>query len=369
MRQEYEDQMPDQKKAFFKQKVPQYIEQLLDKIRDEFGEKSPEYNAIYNQYYYSPLENNVEKEQNLKHYEAAISSKGELPHGIERLYKRQLVIDLTMVCAAHCRYCLRSNYELIQIKNSDIDRIIEYIRTDEYLKELLITGGDPFMVPRLLMQLIAEVVKKAPNIQIIRIGTRLPVQSPDQFNEELYDFFMSYRRSVRFECAIQINHKVELQEQPRKVIKKLEEAGVRIYSQNVLLKNVNDNVDALVQLYDQLRYLGVEAHYLFHPVPLIGTHHFRTSISKALSLVKELTSSGQISGRIKPTLALMTDIGKVILYEGTLGAKDDDGYYDVRTNYRIEERLRWNPDYRLPKSSRVDDQGYLIVKYLDGRDD
>lgn len=361
--------MSDLKKAAFKQKVPQYLEHLLERIRNEFGEKSPEYYALYNQYYYSPLEDMFEKEHNLKHYEAAISSKGELPRGIERLYKRQLVIDLTMICAAHCRYCLRSNYEPVQIKKNDIDRIVAYVRTDEYLKELLITGGDPFMVPRLLMQLISEVVKKAPNIQIIRIGTRLPVQSPDKFDEELYDLFKSYRRSVRFECAIQINHELELQEQPRKIINELQESGVRIYSQNVLLKNVNDNVATLVNLYDNLRYLGVEAHYLFHPVPLIGTHHFRTSISKALSLIKELTSSGQISGRIKPMLALMTDVGKVILYEGTLGAKDDDGYYEVRTNYRIEDRLRWNPDYLLPKSSRVGDQGRIIVKYLDGRDD
>lgn len=357
------------KKAVFKQQVPQYLEHLLVRIRNEFGEKSPEYKAIYNQYYYSPLEDIVEQEHNLKHYEAAISSKGELPPGLERLYKRQLVINLTMVCAAHCRYCLRSNYEQVQISKSDIEGIIAYIRTDKYLKELLITGGDPLMVPHLLRLLISEAVRKAPNIQLIRIGTRLPVQSPDKMDKELCDFFKLYHRSVRLECAIQINHALELQEQSRQIICELQESGVRIYSQNVLLKNVNDNIAALVQLYDNLRYLGVEAHYLFHPVPIIGTHHFRTSIARALSLIRELTSSGQLSGRSKPMLSLMTDVGKVTLYEGTLGAKDDDGYYDVRTCYRIEDRLRWNPDYLLPKSARADDQGRIIVKYFDGRDD
>lgn len=361
--------MPDLKKASFKQKVPEYLEHLLAKIRNEFGEKSPEYYAIYNQYFYSQLEDFIAKEHNLKHYEAALTSKGVLPRGLERLYKRQLVIDLTMVCAAHCRYCLRANYDPVQIKRGDIEGIVAYIAADKYLKELLITGGDPFIVPRLLMQLISEVVKKAPNIQIIRIGTRLPVQSPDKFDEELFNFFRSYGQSIRFECAIQINHAVELQEQPRKIFENLQKSGVRIYSQNVLLKNVNDNISALVQLYDNLRYLGVEAHYLFHPVPLIRTHHFRTSIAKALSLIKELTASGQISGRIKPMLSLMTDVGKVTLYEGTLGAKDEQGYIDIRTNYQIADRLRWNPDYQLPDSARVDDQGRIIVKYLDGRDE
>ncbi|MDA8229331.1 MAG: 4Fe-4S cluster-binding domain-containing protein [Desulfitobacterium hafniense] len=361
--------MPELKKAAFKQKVPEYLEHLLASIRSEFGGKSPEYNAIYNQYFYSPLEDLVGKEHNLKHYEAALTSKGGLPHGLERLYKRQLVIDLTMVCAAHCRYCLRANYEPVQIKRSDIERIVAYIASDKHLKELLITGGDPFMVPRLLMELISEVVKKAPDIKIIRIGTRLPVQSPDKFDEELFGFFKSYGQSISFECAIQINHAIELQEQSRKIIEVLQKSGVRIYSQNVLLKNVNDNIPVLVELYDQLRYLGVEAHYLFHPVPLIGTHHFRTSIATALTLIKELTSSGRISGRIKPMLSLMTDVGKVTLYEGTLGAKDGQGYLDIQTNYRIKDRLRWNPDYLLPDSARVDNQGRIIVKYLDGRDD
>ncbi|MDD3363421.1 MAG: hypothetical protein PHZ03_00410 [Syntrophomonas sp.] len=361
--------MQDQKKNAFKQKVPNYLQHLLNRIRSEFGEGSPEYNALYNQYFYSPAEDIVAKEHNLKHYEAAIRIKEELPRGLERLYRRQLVIDLTMVCAAHCRYCLRSNYEPIQIKRSDIRGIVDYVETDEYLKELLVTGGDPFMVPHLLMHLIAEVVENAPNIEIIRIGTRLPVQSPDKFNEELFEFFKSYHKRVRFECAIQINHSIELQEQPRKIMARLQESGVRIYSQNVLLKKVNDSVEALVELYDNLRYLGIEAHYLFHPVPIIGTQHFRTSVSRAISLVKELTSSGQISGRIKPMLSLMTDVGKVTLYEDTLGEKDGDGYYDVRTCYRMEDRLRWNPDYLLPDTARVDERGCIIVKYLDGRDD
>lgn len=353
----------------YKQKIPEYLEQLLNRIRSEFGEESSEYNAIYNQYYYSPLEDIIGEEHNLKHYEAALTGKGVLPRGLERLYKRQLVIDLTMVCAAHCRYCLRSNYDPVQVKRSDIEEIVTYIKNDEHLKELLITGGDPFIVPRLLMRLISEVAGRAPNIQIIRIGTRLPVQAPDKFDEELYDFFKSYRKNVRFECAIQINHAIELQEQPCKIIEDLQECGVRIYSQNVLLKNVNDNTAALVQLYDRLRYLGVEAHYLFHPVPLIGTHHFRISIAKALSLIQELTSSGLISGRVKPMLSLMTDVGKVTLYENTLGAKDEDGYIDVQTSYCLDDRLHWNPDYLLPDSARLDEQGRIIVKYLDGRDD
>jgi lysine 2,3-aminomutase len=144
---------------------------------------------------------------------------------------------------------------------------------------------------------------------------------------------------------------------------------VRIYSQNVLLKGVNDDINSLIDLYDELRYLGVEAHYLFHSVPMKGTAHFRVPLKKALRLIKELTSSGNISGRIKPMLSVMTDIGKVTLYEGSMGEKDENGFYELVTGYKLEDRLCWNPSYVLPDSARVDENGCIRVKYLDGSEE
>ncbi len=353
-------------KNTFKEKISDHLRNLMERVKSEEGIDSKAYKALYNQYVYSPDEEITHNEINTKHYEAAIQGDNNLPCGVERLYKRQLVIDLTMVCSSHCRYCLRQNYSIKQFTRSDIDKVVKYCRQDEYLKELLITGGDPFMVPQLLMNLISELVKKAPNIKIIRIGTRLPVQDPDRFDEELYSFFDSYRRAVIFEVGIQINHKIEIHEKTVKVIEKLIESGVRVYSQNVLLKGVNDDIDSLVELYDTLRYLGVEAHYLFHAIPMKGTTRFRIPISRALELGRELTSSGRIPGRVKPMLSLMTDVGKVTLYDGTLGEKDHNGFYDVHTCYSLEERKKWNPDYEMPNSAYIDANGWITVKYLDG---
>lgn len=349
----------------FKEKLSKYLIELMEKIGKEKGLESLEYKALYNQYCYTQNEENCKMESNLKHYEAAVN-RDDMPKQIERLYKRQAVVELTMVCAAHCRYCLRSNYEKIQLQKKDIAKIVNYLVEDKNLREILITGGDPFLVPQLLMHLISEISEKAPNIKIVRIGTRLPVQDPERFDEELFNFFKSYSQILRFECAIQINHPVELQDKACDVIQKLDRSGVRIYSQNVLLKGVNDEVKTLVELYDKLRYLGVEAHYLFHPVPIQRTSHFRMPIKDALSLIKELTASGHISGRIKPMLAVMTDIGKVVLYDGSLQSKDAKGYYTIKTAYKLEDRLLWNPNYRLPESASIDEDGYITVKYLDG---
>jgi len=356
--------------GMFKSKVSEYLLTLMSDVKRKEGDNSSSYQALLHQYIYSKKEDEDQQETNLKHYEAIVDDSIDgLPRGIERLYRRQLVIDLTMVCAAHCRYCLRANYDNIQLDKSDLDKIVEYCSKDPFLKEVLITGGDPLMVQNLLKYLIVGLVNSAPNIKIIRIGTRVPVQDPARIDEDIISFFSNYSEVVRFEVAIQINHPVELQSQVVSVVKALQGAGVRIYSQNVLLKNVNDNIDTLIELYDQLRYLGIEAHYLFHSIPMKGTTHLRTSVQKGLDLIQELTSTGKISGRVKPTFALMTYVGKVVLYDGTILKKDSGGFLHIKTFYTVRERRQWNPTYELPEGQAyVNENDYIVAKYLDGED-
>ncbi|MBD3823140.1 MAG: radical SAM protein [Epsilonproteobacteria bacterium] len=353
----------------FKPKVSKYLTELMERVKLEQGEESGAYRALYNQYIYSPLEASDQKETNLKHYEAVVDSKEGLPKGIERLYRRQLVIDITMVCAAHCRYCLRANYEVMQLSKDEIDDIVAYCANERELKEVLVTGGDPFMVQNLLKYLISELADKAPNIRIVRMGTRVPVQDPKKMQTDIYTFFKNYKKVLSFEVGLQVNHPIELQPLTLEAIEALQDAGVRIYSQNVLLKNVNDDLETLIELYDSLRYLGIEAHYLFHSIPMRGTKHLRTSVAKGLELIKRLTSSGKISGRIKPVYSLMTYVGKVTLYEGSILHKDDEGYYHIKSYYTIDERRQWNPTYELPaEQAYLDEDGTIIAKYLDGED-
>lgn len=351
----------------FQEKISQHMLNLMKKIEDIYGTDSNEYKALWKQYVKTEDEKSCTEGRNLKHYEAGFKND-DIPCNVERLYRRQLVVELTMVCSSHCRYCLRSNYDKKQITKREIDQIVKYCSKNKDLKEILITGGDPMLVPQLLKYFINELSEKAENVKIIRIGTRLPVQDPERFDRELYSFFKSYAERFIFEVAVQINHVVEIDEETRIIFKELVKSRVRIYSQNVLLKGINDNIESLVELYDELRYLGLEAHYLFHAVPIQGMDHFRCSIEKALDLISSLTSSGMISGRIKPMLSLMTDVGKVTLYEGVLQKKEEDGYYVIKTKYSLEDRMKWNPGYIIPSTAFVDDEGYLNVRYLDGNE-
>lgn len=353
-------------KREFNQLVSKYLLELMETTKKKYGINSSEYRALYYQYIKTDAESQRMKECNQKHYEAIVDTGKEGLRYIERLYKRQATVDLTTACSAHCRYCLRQNYEDIYMKQKDEDEIIRYLSKDQYLKEVLITGGDPLLIIDRLIHFLGRVINEATNIRIIRIGTRVPVQNPHRLDDRILKFFYENREKVFFEIALQINHKIELQSETRNCIRELQNAGVTIYSQNVLLKNVNATINDLVCLYDELRYEHIESHYLFHPIPMSHTAHFRMPLKEFLIIAKELTSSGLIPGRSKPMFSVMTDIGKCTIYEGMLSEKDEQGYYIINTGYRLNERQMWNSKYVLPDSAFVGTDGLLRVKYLDG---
>jgi lysine 2,3-aminomutase len=101
-----------------------------------------------------------------------------------------------------------------------------------------------------------------------------------------------------------------------------------------------------------------------------GMRHHRTSVKKGAELVTRLCASGEFSGRAKPHYALMTDIGKIVLYEGAIIARrPSDNSILLRSGYRLEDRKRWNPSWRVPASVEIDDEGFMCVWYRDGEDE
>jgi len=356
----------------FSEKLSPFLRKKCDDLRARLGPYDARYQALVRQYMQSELENAPAAEANRRHYEADVTvGKGELPRGVERLYMRTLVIELTIACAARCRYCLRQAYEMHTLTEAEIVRVAQFCGSPglrEDVNEALITGGDPFLVPQRLDFLIESIMHYAPNIVIIRVATRLPLQDPDRVGDVIFDVFRN-KPEIRFEIATQTNHAVEYFPEVKECFSRLKEVVPTIYSQNVLLKGVNDNVDALIELYDTMRVVGIEPYYLFHAVPLRGTHHFRTSVEKGISLAKRISSSGMFSGRAKPMFAAMTDIGKITFYEGTILERDRKrNKILLQSYYRFDDRVKWNPSWKLPESTQVDKDGYLHVWYLDGSD-
>lgn len=358
--------------GLFQEKISPFLKGKMELLRNNYGLDSEQYQALYLQYVKQEIESAPEAESNQRHWEAdiAIDNESEV-RGIERLYTQSMVIEPTMICASHCRYCLRANYEIFSLTEDELLKIAKYSGSTQIrdtLSEVLITGGDPLVVPKRLKYLIEALIQYAPNIRRVRIGTRLPLHDPNRVDNNIFEIFRRHSDKIRFEVATQINHEVELFPESVKIFQQIRELGVKVYAQNVLIKGVNDNIGALVNLYQRLRDMDVEAHYLFHSVPMRGMHHLRTSVNRGLDLASQLTNSGRISGRVKPMFALMTDIGKVTLYQGSIIEKTSDNYILLKTSYNYSERLKLNPSWILPKTASVADDGTLIIKYLDGKD-
>ena len=360
-------------KSNFAEKLTPYLRQKLQEYSEKFGENSEEFIAFSKQYIKTDEENILSNDERLRHYqsEVHVHYEGKQLRGVERLYRRTILLEPTMVCAAHCRWCLRGQYPQFSLNENEIENFAKYAGSEEVkeeLKEILITGGDPLMAPKLLEIVFSKIKKFAPNIQIIRIGTRLPVQDPKRVNEEMIQILKT-AYPIKLEIGTNINHPSELTIESKSAYEKLYNVVFKIYDQSVLLKGVNDNLDTLGRLYDEFRYLGIESHYLFHCIPMRGMSHHRTSVMKGLEITKKLINSGLVSGRAKPMFTLMTDLGKITLLDGTLLEKNDKNEILIQSNYTKEDFLLRNPSWEMPESAIVDKNGFLRVWYPDGNDD
>lgn len=356
-------------KPAFSELITAFLRDKMAAVAARLGDDSPEYQALARQYLRTPDELFSTPESNLRHYEADASNQpgGPLLPGLERLYRRTVVVEPTLACAAHCRYCIRAHYPRHNLSEAELRAVAAYCghpANRDDLTEVLITGGDPLLVPDRVEYLLRHLAETSPNIRVARIATRIPLQDPALISDQVLRLFQG-GSLPRVELATQINHPVELFPEVVETFRSIMACGVRVYAQNVLLRGVNDRLNTLIDLYDSLRELGIEAHYLFHCVPLVGMGHLRTTLQRAVDLGNGLAGSGNISGRAKPLLAAMTDIGKIILYDGVIIARQAR-HVLLRSMYHPEDRRRWNPAWQIPMTAELDRNGCLRVWYLDG---
>jgi lysine 2,3-aminomutase len=364
--------MAGTKTGVLKELVSPFLREKIQSIENQYGKSSREYQSIAKQYLSDIAEEKSSEYVNTRHYFSEMSDtfEGEKVVGLERLYKKTVLIEPTTVCAAHCRWCLRGQYPINTMQKSQISHATRYIGSEKLkndVDEVLITGGDPLMSLPLLGYTIGEISRNAPNIKIIRIGTRVPVQDPKRINDDLLEMLKRYSH-LRIEIGINVCHPQEFWPETKDALYRLRHAGFVIYNQNPLLKGVNDDFETLSSLYQNLRELNVESHYLFHAIPMRGTDHHRTSLQKGLDLVSMLSSSGDFSGRNKPKYAVLSDIGKIVIYEGVVQQVGSDGELLLKSGFKLDDRLKWCPGWLLPNTVNVDPDGYMHTWYQDGSD-
>lgn len=240
--------------------------------------------------------------------------------GIVHRYPDRVLLKLVGVCAVYCRFCFRR--EMVgpgaetALTPDMLERALGYVAAHPEVWEVILTGGDPFMVsPRRMADVVGRLAA-IPHVKVVRFHTRVPIAAPERVSEEMVRALKA--PGVAAYVAVHVNHARELGDAATAALGRLADAGIPLLSQTVLLKGVNDRVETLDALFRALVERRVKPYYLHHPDLAPGTGHFRLSIPEGQALVRALR--GRLSGIAQPTYVL--DIpggaGKVPLTPGYL---------------------------------------------------
>jgi lysine 2,3-aminomutase len=202
----------------------------------------------------------------------------------------------------YCRHCTRRRFagqKDAEMKLENIDRAIEYIRNHEEVNDVLLSGGDAFMVSDERIEYILKKLREIDHVQVIRFGTRTPVVMPQRVTEKLVDMLKKYHPIW---VNVHFNHPDEITPESKLAIDRLVDAGIPVGNQSVLLKGVNDCVHIMRRLVKGLIAIRVRPYYIYQCDLSFGIEHFRTSVSKGIEIIEGLR--GHISGLAIPTFVV-----------------------------------------------------------------
>lgn len=263
-----------------------------------------------------------------------IGDKSHSPvKGIVHRHADRLLLTLTHLCAAYCRFCFRreeTGKPENTLSQQDQKEALSYIKRTLGLREVIFTGGDPLILAPAKLKAVLDEIASMDHIDVMRFHTRIPLSDPARVTPELLDLLRAVSKALYI--VVHVNHAQEINDAVRKTFCDLRETGAVLLSQSVLLNGVNDSVKAMEDLFRELVKNRVKPYYLHHPDLAPGTHHFRVSIEKGQRLMKELRS--RLSGLCLPeyVLDIPGGFGKIPLtpsYLENLG----DGRYRVEDHH------------------------------------
>ncbi|MCI5177893.1 MAG: lysine 2,3-aminomutase [Candidatus Electrothrix sp. AW3_4] len=302
--------------------------------------------------------------------------------GITHRYPDRVLFLVSNVCAMYCRHCTRKR------KVGDIDNIpskevieqgLEYIRNTPIIRDVLLSGGDPFLLPSVYLDYILTELGKIEHVEVIRIGTRTPVVLPYRITDNLVSILKKHQPLW---VNTHFNHPRELTESARIALAKLADAGIPLGNQSVLLSGVNDCPRIMRTLVHKLVANRVRPYYLYQCDLSEGLSHFRTPVGKGIEIIESLI--GHTSGFSVPTYVIDAPGGggkipimpnyliswstnKVVLrnYEGVITTyKEPDSYEPIFCDRKCD-----NCDLQLSLEEATEYQPVGIKRLLADYDD
>ena len=222
--------------------------------------------------------------------------------GLVHRYPDRVLLLVSDFCASYCRYCTRSRMvgnQAFMMTDALLEQAAEYLESHKKIRDVLISGGDPLTMATSRLERIIARLRKIPHIELVRVGTRVPVLLPQRITDELLEMLRKYHP---FYMSIHFNHSKEITREVRAACAKIADAGIPMGSQTVMLKGVNDRVGTMKKLMHDLVKIRVRPYYIYQCDPVVGTEHFRTPISTGIRIMERLR--GHTSGYAVPTFVI-----------------------------------------------------------------
>lgn len=228
-----------------------------------------------------------------------LNEEGESPvKNIVHRYPDRVLFLVTRCCAMYCRHCTRRRLvgeEDYSISREETENAINYIRNTPKIRDVLISGGDPLTLSDERLEYILSELRKIEHVEIIRIGTRVPVTMPMRITPDLLLMLKKYQTIW---INTHFNHPKELTDTSVKACEMIADAGIPLGNQSVLLKGINDNTETMKELLLKLVKARVRPYYLYQCDLSEGLQHFRTDVRTGIKIIQDLT--GNISGFTVP---------------------------------------------------------------------
>ena len=244
---------------------------------------------------------------------------------ITRRYPDRLIINVTNQCAMYCRHCQRRR----NIGETDIhkpkhmlEEALKYIRNNEEIRDVLITGGDALLLSDNMIDWLLSELDKIEHVEMKRLGTRVLVTMPQRITKELCEVLEKHPPVY---INTQFNHPREITPEAKKACDMLVKAGVILGNQAVLLKNINNNAHVMKKLNHELLKIRIRPYYIFHAKKVRGTEHFIPSIDDGIEIMEKLR--GYTSGLAVPTYIINAPNGygkTPVLPQYVMSKKEDE---------------------------------------------
>lgn len=222
--------------------------------------------------------------------------------GLTHRYPDRVLLLITDMCSMYCRHCTRRRFAGQKDDEAPADYIqkaIDYIAATPQVRDVLLSGGDALMVSDAKLESIIKRLRAIPHVEIIRIGSRVPVVCPQRITDKLVDMLKQYHPIW---LNTHFNHPNEITPESITACERMANAGIPLGNQSVLLRGVNDCVNIMKRLVHGLVKMRVRPYYIYQCDLSMGLEHFRTPVSKGIEIIEGLR--GHTSGYAVPTFVV-----------------------------------------------------------------